>query len=235
MGRRDLRLLAETGPTTGGAGPPHCVTMSTECVAPGGAMHFIAMSPKPRRPPYLAGHTYHLYNRGAGRTSIFREQDNYLFVLRQLKRYSRELTVAIIAYCLMPNHYHLLVRQDGDLPAGLLPQRVFNSYSKAYNKRYEHSGTLFEGPYKVVEVTGEAHLRHLCRYIHANPIKDGLVGDLEAWPYTNYAEWICTRAGTLVDRDFVQQYFASPEDYVEFVGDYLSGRAEGIQMEGLEF
>jgi len=179
---------------------------------------------KPRRPPYLPGHYYHIYNRGAHSASIFHEEDNYLFVLRKMKKYLREFALTIIVYCLMPNHYHFLVRQDGEHPTGLLPQRVFNSYSKAYNKRYDHSGTLFQGPYEVVHVEKEDYLLHLCRYIHANPVKDGLVTSLEAWPYSNYAEWIGTRSGTLVDNKFVQTYFPTPAAYTAFVVDYLRTR-----------
>ncbi len=174
-----------------------------------------------RRPDYRAGHFYHLYNRGAHRVSLFCEPDNYIFVLRKIKKYSKAFDLNLIAYCLLPNHYHFLVQQDGEHPAGLLPQRVFNSYSKAYNRRYDHSGTLFEGPYNVAAVEKESHLLHLCRYIHANPVRHGLVTELEAWPYTNYLEWIGKRNGTLVDHDFVQDYFPSPESYREFVQDYL--------------
>jgi REP element-mobilizing transposase RayT len=94
-----------------------------------------------KRPPFLPGHFYHIYNRGAYRQSIFREQQNYLFVLGKLKHYCCKLELTLIAYCLMPNHYHWLVRQEADRPASLLPQRVFNSFSKAYNKRYGHTGT----------------------------------------------------------------------------------------------
>ena len=112
---------------------------------------------RPRRPTYVSGHYYHIYNRGAHRVSIFREEDNYHFVLCKVKKYLAELALSVIAYCLMPNHYHFLVRQDGENRAGLLPQRVFNSYSKAYNRRYEHSGTLFQGPYQVIHVDHQSH------------------------------------------------------------------------------
>ena len=108
------------------------------------ALHLEEGLPMPqKRPEYFPGGIYHLYNRGAHRVTIFREPANYLFVLRNLKKYLRELNLSLLAYCLMPNHYHFLVRQNGTARAGLLTQRVFNSYSKAYNKRYQHSGTLF--------------------------------------------------------------------------------------------
>lgn len=125
-------------------------------------------------PPFKAEHYYHLYNRGAHKRPIFHDEDNYFFVLRKVKEYCDKLMLTIIAYCLMPNHYHFLVRQDGDIAAGKLVQRVFNSYSKAYNKRYQHSGTLFEGPYEARIIDQESYLLHLCRYVHTNPVKDGL-------------------------------------------------------------
>ncbi len=182
----------------------------------------MSKSTRPRRPDYLPGHYYHIYNRGADRVSIFREADNYIFVLRKMKKYCRELNLSPIAYCLMPNHYHFLIRQDSEQAAGLFPQRVFNSYTKAFNKRFKRTGTLFEGPYQVVHITEESHLLHLCRYIHANPVKDGLVKKLEDWPFSNYLEWIGLRPGTLVDREFVCDHFQTPELYKVFVLAYLS-------------
>ena len=185
-------------------------------------------------PPFLAGHYYHLYNRGAHRQSIFRETDNYLFVLGNIKKYIHELSLTVIAYCLMPNHYHLFVRQEADYPAGKLAQLVFNSYVKAYNKRYEHSGTLFEGPYDAQIIDNESYLLHVCRYIHANPVKDGLVENPEEWPYSNYLEWIGRRAGTLVDREFIKDHFQTAVDYTAFVQDYLEYRHLPEELSYLE-
>lgn len=176
------------------------------------------------RPEFIPGGFYHIYNRGAHRESIFREEDNYLFALRKIKQYVEKLDLTLIAYCLMPNHYHWLVRQDGEFPVGLLPQRVFNSYSKAYNKRYGHSGTLFESPYKALKIDQDAHLLHLCRYIHANPVKHGLVGRLEEWPYSNYPEWVGLRLGKLIDRAFTEAHFPTPTSYEDFVSDCLTQR-----------
>jgi putative transposase len=185
-------------------------------------------------PSFIPGNYYHIYNRGAHCLSIFREPDNYLFVLRLLRQYLRDLDLTIIVYCLMPNHYHFLVRQNGERPAGKLPQLIFNSYSKAYNKRYNHSGTLFEGPYDARHVQTQAHLRHLCRYIHANPVKDGLVAQIEEWPYSNYLEFVGQRPGKLIEMDFVNAYFPDRQEYVEFVREYLIQRKLVAELAYLE-
>ena len=173
---------------------------------------------------WLAGQYYHLYNRGARRLTIFREERNYRFVLTRINEYCTALALTLIAYVLMPNHYHFLVRQDKDVPAGLLPQRVFNSYSKAYNQLYQHSGTLFEGRFKAIPVADDAYLRHLCRYIHANPVKDGIVHQLDAWPFSNYLDWVGKRPGKLVDHRFVQEYFGSATYYEASLNEFIQQR-----------
>jgi putative transposase len=185
-----------------------------------------------RRITYIQGGYYHIYNRGAARQPIFREKKNYIYLLQLLKKVAAEVQITVIAYCLLPNHYHWLLRQEGNIPAGKVPTRVFGSYSQAFNNEYERSGTLFEGPYEVISVESDGYLLHLCRYIHANPVRHGLVSSLEEWPYSNYPEWIGKRSGTLVDRTFVHDHFASPQAYEKFVNVYLSGR-EGLP-EGLQ-
>ncbi len=167
---------------------------------------------------------YHIYNRGARQLTIFREQTNYLFIIDKIQKYRKTNDVAVIAYCLMPNHYHLLLRQDGNDPAGNVPQSVFNSYSKAYNLKYSHSGTLFEGRFRAKAIQTKSHLLHLCRYIHGNPVKDGLVADPAEWPYSNYLEWIGERKGTLVDREFIENQFDNAEEYKKFLYEYLKSR-----------
>ncbi|MBE0685266.1 MAG: transposase [Anaerolineaceae bacterium] len=176
------------------------------------------------RPEFIPGMYYHIYNRGANKNSIFKEHSNYLFAIKKIKHYGKELNFSVISYCLMPNHYHLLVRQDGDHPAGLLPQRVFNSYSKAFNNSYSRSGTLFEGQYRIKLVEEESHLLHLCRYIHGNPVKDGLVSDPADWIYSNYQEFIGLRTGSLFDKQFFSEYFCDGIDYRNYVMEDLLSR-----------
>jgi REP element-mobilizing transposase RayT len=170
---------------------------------------------------WLPGNYYHLYNRGARRLIIFKESANYDYVIDKLTHYSERLSISSIAYCLMPNHYHFLVRQDGEHSAGLLPQRIFNAYAKSFNKRFQHSGTIFEGRYKAKHINSHAYLLHLCRYIHANPVRSGLVYQPEDWPFSDYVGWI-GRGGNAHDQPaFLKAHFSSASDYQDFVQDYL--------------
>ncbi len=186
-----------------------------------------------KRPPYQSGAYYHIYNRGRSRLSICHEPNDYLDILKKLKQYSHKYSIAIIAYVLLPNHYHFLVRQDQQPRASLLPQRIFNSYSKIYNLKYQHSGTIFEGSAKSKIVTTNAYLLHLCRYIHANPVLHGIAPTLDQWQYSNYPEWMETRKGILLDRAFITDHFSTPATYHEFVLDYLRDRQHPDGFEDL--
>ncbi len=167
---------------------------------------------------------YHIYNLGARQITVIREHGNYIFTIAKIRDYSQTNDIKVIAYCLMPTHYHILARQDGEKPAGFLPKSVFNSYSKAYNKMYYHSGTLFEGRFRSKPVQTSSHLLQLCRYIHGNPVKDGLVTDPADWQYSNYLDWIGERDGILVDHDFIKDQFDNAQEYKKFLFHYLKTR-----------
>jgi REP element-mobilizing transposase RayT len=172
---------------------------------------------------------YHIYNRGAHRIDIFRSDADYVFLLKKLKELTARYNISVVAYCLMSNHYHLLLRQNGEFEISSLMQALFNSYSKAFNIKYRHSGTLFEGPYRATAVDSGPYLLHLCRYIHRNPLEASMVVKPEQWHYSNYPEFIGLRGGTLVDSEFVQVNFGTPEAYRAFVMEYVP--PEKIQKE----
>jgi len=166
---------------------------------------------------HLAGHYYHVYNRGCNRGRIFANEGNYLFLLRRVKSFLVDYPLSVIAYCLMPTHYHFLLCLEEDGVLSPFIQRLFNSYTQAFNKQQGRSGTLFEGRARSVLVDTGEYVIHLCRYIHLNPVRAGLVTHLGEWPYSNYLEWVERREGTLVDRAFVRQYFPTAVDYEAFV------------------
>ena len=166
---------------------------------------------------YLGGHYYHVYNRGCNREQIFVNADHYVFLTRRAKTFLTDYPLKVIAYCLMPNHYHFLLRPEEDSVLSRFIQRLFNSYTQAFNKQQKRSGTLFQGRAKSILVDTEEYIIYLCRYIHLNPVRAGLVAHPGEWPYSNYLEWVDRRDGTLVDRAFARRYFPIAADYEAFV------------------
>lgn len=189
----------------------------------------------PRRAtPFLPDQYYHFYNRGNNRQAVFFERDNYLYFLRGLKKYLREY-VEILVYCLMPTHYHILVRirqqtsevfktSEVSKAVSLAMQKFGISYTKAINKRFDRVGALFQGQFQGKPVQNYNHLLNLCVYIHANPVKDGLVFLPEEWEFSNYLEWMNLRNGTLVNREFIEDNFGTPEEYKQRVMEYIKTR-----------
>lgn len=177
-----------------------------------------------RKIEFVPGCYYHLYNRGAHRRSIFYTDEDYRAFLTRLKGHVGDCHISVIAYCLMPNHFHLLLRQDSERKAGLAVQFTCNGYTQWFNLRHQHEGTLFQGRYQSLLIDNDHYLRHLCVYIHSNPVKDGFALAPELWPYSNYPEWIGQRPGALVDRNFIAAFFPGPETYASVVQSYLRHR-----------
>lgn len=142
-----------------------------------------------RKIHFIPGHYYHLYNRGANRQSIFYDDQDYRDFLTRLKASTIKFQVAMIAYCLLPNHFHFLLRQDGTANVGMPLQSACNGYAQRFNLRHQRTGTLFAERFKALPVEGSEYLRSLCCYIHSNPVKDGFALRPELWPYSNYLEW----------------------------------------------
>ena len=178
-----------------------------------------------RKIQFTQGEYYHIGNRGAGRQSIFWDEQDYLRVIELMKTVSRRCQLTVIAYCLLPNHYHWLVRQDGPIFANQLPKRVFGSYTRTFNNRHGRAGTLFEDRFHGIHVDSDDYLHHLCRYIHANPVRHGIADSLELWPYSNYLDWVGDRRGTLVERAFIDTHFGAAGGYRASLQAYLSGDA----------
>lgn len=191
----------------------------------------------PRRlVPFVPNSYYHIYNRGNNRQPIFFEAENYLYFLQGVRKYLRP-TATMVAYCLMPTHYHLLVRVESPkqtsevLEASEISQRfsramqrLLISYTKAINKRFSRVGALFQGAFQARPIQEYSHLLNLCVYIHANPVKDGLTDLPEAWPYSDYADWLGGNNGAFPDAEFLRQHFETPTAYRALVMEYLRSR-----------
>lgn len=184
-----------------------------------------------RRQPLVVGETYHVYNRGAHKQSIFTNKEDYdrfslLLYLSNSKKpvYLRELLekyrgrssadiflgekggdrlVEVLSYCLMPNHFHLIVRQKEENGISIFMKKLATAYSMYFNTKYGHSGTLFQGRFKSSHVGTESYFRYIFAYVHLNPldifqpdwkeigIKDvGRTRDfLTNYPYTSLSDY----------------------------------------------
>jgi putative transposase len=168
---------------------------------------------------FLQGQYYHIYNRGNNYQSIFFERENYVHFLRLVRRYLIPKKTAILAYCLMPNHYHLLVQCNGDSLSEAM-QLLSLAYTKGINRRFNRVGSLFQGRFKSILVDCEEYLVHLVRYIHLNPVKADLVQTPQEWEFSSYCEYAGLRAGTLPQVEMIRSQMTSEIEYLSFLEGY---------------
>ncbi len=167
-----------------------------------------------------AGYYYHIYNRGVNRQRIFFQPENWSYFIELLRRYFLSVAVDIVAYCLMPNHYHLLALLKTNHFSREVMQPFSLAYTKAINRQQDRVGPLFQGPFKAILVDREEYLLHLSRYIHCNPVNAGLVSRAEDWAYSSYRDYIGMRNDTLSKPDIVLSQFDSRSAYRRFVEAY---------------
>jgi REP element-mobilizing transposase RayT len=179
---------------------------------------------------FLSNNYYHIYNRGNDGHRIFLEPENYAFFLRRLRKYFDCPPAQLVAYSLMPNHYHALVFLEGASDFSNVLRGFTTSYVRAFNKWHGRVGYLYQGNTKSKLVEQDEYLIHLCRYIHLNPVTARLVDRPEQWEYSDYREWISDPApnkkGCIKVRSM---FFDSGSQYQDFVMDYLTeerGRVE---------
>ena len=181
-----------------------------------------------RKIKFKARNYYHLYNRGVNRQPIFFQDENWGFFVKRLRKYCQPDLVDIIAYCLMPNHYHLLVYLKADELSEEVMQPFGVSYIKAINRQQKRVGPLFQGPFKAKHVDQENYLLHLSRYIHLNPVRAGLAEDPRKYRWSS-----CN----LYCRTDSPQSFLYPEKILVLISDDFGKAVEHYQkllFEGLQ-
>jgi putative transposase len=177
---------------------------------------------------------YHLYNRGVDKRKIFlRYAHNKRFIksirsiletgsATQRLAYDQSLAlkykVNILAYCLMPNHYHFLVKQIDDNGITDFMHNLNTSYTKYFNLNNKRIGRLFEYTFKAKVIDSDEVLLHVSRYIHLNPLLAGLTTDLEYYPWSSYYDYIGRRKDTFCDLTEILSHF-SITTYKDFVNN----------------
>jgi len=196
--------------------------------------HNFSMPSKNSLKKYVAGGCYHIYNRGVEKRPIFLSDVDYRFFLNLLKltlsnpedieNYdalrirNKSDSVKLIGYCLMPNHFHLLIRQSDETGMTELMRSIMTAYSSYFNRKYKRVGSLFQGRYKAALVDKDEYLVHLSRYIHMNPIEtDSKVSD---YPYSSYKYYLADNYPKWLKPEPVIELFKDVKEYQKFVDDY---------------
>ncbi|MFD2286422.1 transposase [Pedobacter petrophilus] len=169
---------------------------------------------------------YHIYNRGNNSEILFKEDGNYFYFLKLMRKYI--LPVAdVYTYCLLNNHFHILIRiKENVLHANEINQKtaeqmfsnLFNSYAKAFNKKYGRTGKLFEERFKKKKVKDEFYLTELIYYIHANPQNHGFLADFRTYRYSSYLSLISDKA-TDLKRPEVWDWFGGKKYFEKYHAD----------------
>ena len=177
---------------------------------------------------------YHVYNRGVEKRKIFLDESDYATFLNLLKRYLgqedakdrfgrpyKDLSQAVelLAFCLMPNHIHLLIFQKQIGGITNLMQRLLSSHSSYFNKKYNRAGVLFQSRFKATNLDNDSYFWHISRYIHLNPTNLGI--DLNDYTYSSYPYYVGKfKASWIKPNKILQAHREHKSSYEEFVKDF---------------
>ena len=167
---------------------------------------------------YFINTYHHLYNRGANRNKIFFGNTDYENFLQKLKRYKDKYMIQINCYCLLPNHFHLFVKQlTKEYSIGKFIGDLTNSYTRTVNIKYERSGVLFEGKTKSKIINDESYFLWLCKYILNNPVKALLVKKPEDWQYSSAKEYFGEKDVEYTSTFDILNRFNNIESFKDFI------------------
>lgn len=226
-----------------------------------------------KRPQFAAGEIYHIFNRGVEKRNIFQQVSDYfrfIFCLYELndknvvkmrdrikerkerkntgrtRAIKQEFLVEILSFCLMPNHYHLIVRQLTENGTPLFMKKLGDSYVGYFNQKYNRKGmgSLFQGRFKAVHIKTTDQLINLVCYVFANPIEllekdwkekgvknpQKVIKDLESYRWSSYLDCIGTsNFPSVTKRDFLMKVFGGPANIKKFVGGWILYKSDLIK------
>jgi putative transposase len=199
-----------------------------------------------RQEPFATGEYYHIFNRGVDRSAVFRNSRDYQSFLAALEfyRYKKPdirfsafsrmnihtaevvrsrleqsgINVSVLAYAFMPNHFHLLVRQEAEFGIHQFLFKALNSFAKYLNTKHRRIGPVFQGNFQAVHIESDEQLLHVSRYIHLNPVVAGIttMQSLEIYPWTSYPYYVGSSQGWINTSEIIGM-IGSVESYRTFV------------------
>lgn len=198
---------------------------------------------------------YHVYNRGVEKRSIFLDERDYAVFLSFLKyallsdkdevdtalltdgqrfnlrRLGLSGEVELASFCLMPNHFHLLLYQHSQDAITKLMRSIGTGYSMYFNKRYKREGSLFQGVYKASRIGSDSYWEHISRYIHLNPLDLGV--DYKSYPYSSFRFYSGLVHAEWVSPSIVTGSFKNFKEYERFHDEYIPHRKSLLDIKDM--
>lgn len=179
--------------------------------------------------PLIPDRYFHIYNRGNNGEDIFLEERNYEYFLNLIERHLI-FTCDIIAYCMLKNHFHLVIRTKENQEEKRISKafsNFFNAYAKAINKAYTRTGSLFQECFKRILISDESYLINLILYVHLNPEHHSMVGDFRDYEYSSYSDYLESGPSLLTKED-VLALFGQKE---HFIAVHEAKRKTGVELD----
>lgn len=202
--------------------------------------------------PLVTDHYYHVFNRGVAHQPTFlreRDYERFLFYLSYYRHkeapvrlskllqipkdvrnkilegleIANDVIVEIVAYCCMPNHFHILLKQRADGGVSLFMRKVTDGYTRYFNTKHQRVGPVFQGAFKAVHISNNEQLLHVSRYIHLNPVVSAVVrkNDFLAYPWSSLKNYMNNKISSFVNSQPILENFRDPQKYLEFVNDQI--------------
>lgn len=205
----------------------------------------------PRKIVFENEYIYHVFNRGVEKRTIFLDRRDHTRFLQTVKYYRHTYTpvrytqlflmtkqmradvfveiersplkVEILAYCLMPNHFHFLIRQKKDQGISTFVSNLSNSYARYFNQKHDRTGPLYQGRFKAVFIETEEQLIHVSRYIHLNPAVSSMVSrdNLANYKWSSLPDYLGKTSSNLTETKTILSYFSEKQPYENFLLDHL--------------
>jgi REP-associated tyrosine transposase len=188
-----------------------------------------------KKEDFVSGAIFHVYNHVIDNYDLFYDDEDYSYMISVMEENLHNIPGSVFAYCLMPNHYHFLIRQESDIEVYRLFNYTFITYAHYFNNKYDRKGPIFRSPLQHKIIDNDLYLLQLCKYIHLNPVRKNLVSHASEWLYSNYNDWITSSKEQ--KNSFIQSYTKIlPEkysNYVESCFNFLTCKEYGKLIPGI--
>lgn len=176
-----------------------------------------------------SGLFFHVYNHSVSHTPLFFQQQNYTYFLKRIAEHLNPAALILVAYTLMPNHYHMILRQEQPYAIPRFIKAVCDGYAKAINVWARRRGHLFSDRYKIKLVDTTDYLLELSGYIHLNPVRKELVCSPNEWVFSSCRDYCGLRNSDFLTTSPVESLLGEGMRYADFLNSYGTSEQERIR------